>query len=404
MAFPTEEKIFSFANPNSSKNTILNPHDENGELSDHGRTSKDGQMIFDTSLIGKFSNALVTLKLNKANLELGEATLKARKAYRAYLLPEGEPIGFPEGTLLKNADSLFLVSNGQLKEFSNLIIVSALGFNPESFISVEKSDLEYNLPGENISSSKNYPDGSLFIINEKYFLLEQGQLREFISPKAFSSRYSENMAIVKEADFFKAYPHSENKIGFNPSTLVSYGESVYIVAEKDIFPIDSIETFEAMGFDWNDVLPVGADEISFYEKKKLLSLSSSHPKGTVFLNSKNKRWEIIADGKKHLLPMGSITKAWNKKPIIIYEDGSDVFSDCLFTKKTIAIRKFQCQIDIEKLKNFSGKDFEFFISGQPKIRVDEINIKFSQKVGWETLKIRLSSVLRRAKNNYVGAN
>src|SRR4030067_1119860 len=125
--FPSRTFEFDFTSPNSSANSIINPRNEIGLAISNGRIAKGKNMYFDAALAGNFSAVSVALALNARSANTESGTIEVRRSYQAFLYPEGEPIGFKEGTLLKNKENNYLISGGELRKFENLSAVSARG-------------------------------------------------------------------------------------------------------------------------------------------------------------------------------------------------------------------------------------------------------------------------------------
>ncbi len=401
--FPTRYFSFSFLNPNSKSNTIVNPRDETGNSPDRGKIMANNKFIFDATLLGNFSEAKIIFRLNKKSSEIDGEKISIRKSFQAFLYPEGSPFGFRDGALLKNLENYYLVSNGKLRKFKDKNTLSLLGFSTESFQEVSIEDLNYNAQGNNISDTSTYPSNSLFKINNDFYILSDTKLTKFISDKAYLSQYYAEQAIPKTADFLQKYPQDENQIGFADGSLIAYGESAYAVSGNESFPIDSIETFEAMGYRWEDLITVGGDEISFYTKDTLLDLAEVHPDGTIF-SSFDKKY-ITQDKEKHLLPSEKIASSWSKiNSIEVSDESISIFSECDFRKKYLFSRNYSCIASIDNLQNLLGKDYEFNVIFNSDIKVDSAEIQFKKSYTVANFKRFIANVIKNIKNSYVGQN
>ena len=291
--FPSRTFEFDFTSPNSSANSIINPRNEIGSTISSGKIARDKDVYFDAALVGSFSTVGINLTLNSKSANMGSGTIEARRSYQAFLYPESGPIGFKDGTLVKNNENYYLVSNAELRKFENLSAVNMLGFPQSAFVEARADELDYNAPGQNIKNTSTYPDSSLFKVNEDYYILTAQKLKKFAGAEAFLAQYSPNQAISKNADFLTKYELAEDKIGFSDGTLISYGDGVYIVSSSNVFPIDNPVTFEALGYNWESVIPASADEFSLYQKGKLVNIKAAHPNGTVFSDPENGEYYII---------------------------------------------------------------------------------------------------------------
>lgn len=405
IVFPTRYFSFSFLNPNSNANTIIEPRDQNGMAPDRGKIIKDNKLIFDSTLLGVFSEAKIIFHLNKKSADINGEDVFIKKSYRAFLYSEEDPLGFRDGTLLKNLENYFIISDGKLRKFKDKTTALSLGFNMDSFKEISAEDLKYNEQGDIISDSAVYPNGSLFKINNEFYFLSDNKLTKFISEKAYFSQYSANQLIEKPADFLQKYDQNENQIGFADGSLIAYGESAYVVSGNKSFPIDSIETFEAMGYNWSDLINVGGDEIAFYVKDSLLDLSSAHPDGTIFSaieqNGSIKKY-VVKNKLKHLLPSENIAASWSKiNSIQVSSESPVIFSKCSFGKKWTFSKTYSCEAPVDTLQNLLGKDYEFSTIFGEDIKANSAEIQFKKSYTISNLKRFIANVIKNIKNNYV---
>ncbi|HLN18813.1 MAG TPA: hypothetical protein VK255_01420 [Patescibacteria group bacterium] len=287
--FPTRYFSFSFPNPNSTQNTIINPRDIEGNFADRGRMNGKDGLLFDAASPGNFSQVEINITLDKKSEIPNEINLSARKSYQAFF--------YPKGDALENQTT---------------------SINPE------------------------IPDGS----------------------------------------------------------LVSYGKSVYLISGNFIYPIDSVETFNEAGFDWNDVIPVSSDMISSYEKAKLFTLFSPHPNGTILSDEKNDLF-LIREGKKYPVSADYISKI-KRNPVRVSKESLEKKVDCQFQKNIFSMRKYSCVIPLAELKSFLGKDYEFILTSNTDPKLETIEANFETSVTLENMKMAFGDMLTNIKRNYYG--
>lgn len=401
--FPTQSFVFSFLNPDASSNTITRPRSDNGALIKNGKISANNNLSFDTSLVGNYSKAQLTFILSKKSEKPKLARLQAVRSYQAFLYPAGSPLGFKDGSLLKNSQNYYIVSTGELHKFQSFYLAASFGFSEKSFREVEQNDLQYNISGFPIIDEKKFPDASLFKIGSDFYLLKDSKLQKFLSPEAFLSQYTPEQAIEEEASFINEYQIAESLIGFSDGSLISYADAVYVISEGKNFPIDSVITFEAAGYSWEDVIPVSADEISFYKKAKLFTLRDPHPAGTIFSTIESGEFYLIRDGKKDTLPTANIALSWlRKNPILVSEFGPNFPIFCAELKRNIlTLRQYTCEIETGQLDKMVGKDYEFSASFENNVEFDGISVKFEKNITADNFRQSVSEILNRIKNNYV---
>lgn len=399
VAFPIRDFTFSFSSPTSSKNNIDDPRNDKNETRTDGKIKKGEKLLFNTSLVGNYSKVQIKLSAKKAD-KLSSAEVEVRKSHRVFFYPEGTPLGFKEGSLLKTDNNFYLISEGRKRKFSSSGLLRSLGFPLDAFEEVPESDLEYNESGEDITDREKYPDGSLFKIDNDYYLLTNQKLAKFITPNAYQTQYNPNQAISKSADFLEQYPLDENNLGFSDGTLISYGESAFVISEGAVFPIDSADTYVNKGWSWDDLIPVSGDELAFYRKEKLFNINDVHPTGTVLL-TENNQWYYIKDKEKHLLPSSLIAKSWLKRtPVAVSSLSFTTANICSLKPARSLDNTYTCSISSEEFKNLIGNDYQFYLSPSQDIKLSSANVVFEKAITWENLKLMIKELIIKISANY----
>ncbi|MFZ2188684.1 MAG: hypothetical protein WAV73_03940 [Candidatus Moraniibacteriota bacterium] len=399
--FPTQEFNFSFLMLTSNKGNALNPRTNDGTLITDGKFPAKQASYFDASLVGSFSKIKLSFTLNRQSKKPDNAHIDLRKSYRAFLYPKGNPLGFRDGTLIKNKDDFYLISDGKLRKFNNLSTITTLNFPQIAFLSVENdNELKYNPPGEEISDTKNYPADSIFKINEEYYILNsQGALEKFISSGAFLSLYAENIAIPKNVDFLSNYSLTENPVGFADGSIVTYGTSAYIVSGNKIYPIGDPEIFINQGYNWSDIITVGGDEFSLYAKEKLFTLTSVHPDGTVFFTPDSGKWYRIENLQKHELPSEKIASSWlKKKPITVSAKSLEILGGCDLKKDFFG--NYSCFLPLNDTQDSAGKYYEFTFTTKDDLKIDNLNLLYEKNMTIQNLKLALRNMILKIKARY----
>lgn len=401
--FPSQFFTFSFINPKSNDNTLINPRDSLGVFPERGRIAANKNLYFDAALTGTYSETALDFSLAKKPSASEIGFVEVRKSYQAFFYPDGGSMGFKDGALLKNKTDYYLVSNGQLRKFADASIVSALGFRAENFLAVDEEDLKYNSPGASIADKSAYPDNSLFKIAENYYMLSGGKLIPFVSEKAFLSHYPPAFAINQSDDFLGKYPVDENLLGFSSGSIVSYGISAYLIENGTILPINNPETFLAMGYDWSGIVPIDGGEFSLYEKGELTTIESAHPEGTVFSATEDGKKYLIKNGRKYFLPTESIAASWigNKGMIAVNARGLEISQRCVLQKKLLSSVRFSCAIPLASLQSVIGKDYEFKVIFSDNLEISNINATFEKNINKDNFKMTVFDLVNRIKQNYV---
>ncbi|MDD5396429.1 MAG: hypothetical protein PHW24_00015 [Candidatus Moranbacteria bacterium] len=393
--FPIIPMDFSIANPSSNKNTLVFPRlGQAGEFPKKGLLPKGSSLFFNANPTGQFSSAVVNLTFDKNGQNLEGTTVKINKSYQAFFFPTGEPVGFKDGTLLTTENgAYYIVSNGLLRKFANTDIILQLGFPKSAFMLVSQDDLKYNKPGNDVADTLSYPENSLFAIGDNYYELKNGKLLPFISTQAFLSQYPQTAAIAKNSDFFAQYPASETSLGFADGTLGSAADSVYILSEGKSYPVASANSFNVMGLNWNDIIPLDQNELSIYDKQKQFTVDDPHPNGIIFKDQKTNELFIIKDGKKLPVPNETILKTYSKqRPIIASLDDSKLEASCTLKKKLFSDNNYACQTSLENLMAAVGNDYQINVAFPNGATITNLNATFSTPFNWESMRNSLSKI------------
>ncbi|MFA7209294.1 MAG: hypothetical protein WC120_03325 [Parcubacteria group bacterium] len=398
--FDAQNFTFSFTNPDSSKNSMAVPRYQGVDSPvENGRISAGRDVYFDMAATGTFSKAVIEFPQGQDSSGPDSGSIIVKKSYQAFLYPEGDPIGFKDGSLLKNNGNYYLVSQGTLRRF-DADAVPALGYAPDAFVEIAPEELRFNPAGQLIKGDEGYPDGSLFKIDSDYYLLEDARLKKFSSEQAFLSQYGPRQALEKNADIFSKYPLSEIPIGFSDGSLISYGESVYVVSDNKILPINNPVTFLEKGFAWEDVIAASADEIALYEKTKLFTIKSVHPNGTIFANIENADHYMVKDSEKHLLPSRNIVDSWlHHSSIPVSEKSLEAASQCEIKQGFFG--SYSCEIPIASLQQLAGTNYEFIMKLDDSTKIDYLNVSFKKDISRTNLVAFLRDIYNKIKNRYV---
>jgi hypothetical protein len=399
--FPHKYFSFTFLNPSSNQNNIAEPRFLNGGYPNKGNFPTQNSLFFNTSITGDYSQANIQMILNNKSPEPISLKASVRRSYEAFLYDEKEPVGFKDGSLIRNGWNYYIISDGRLRKFTDLKTSLALGYLAENFKEVAADDLKYNPIGSDLTQTDSYPNGTLFRIEDNYYLLENQKLEKFVSDQAYLSAYDASQAIEKNEDFLKAYPAADNLAGFADGTLLSNNESVYIVSAGEILPIDNPQTFEGKGYNWEDVLTAGTDEIANYQKGKLFNLKSPHPDGTIFKTIENSRYYLIQKGEKHPLPSEIIAKSWAKKsPVLVSEKSLETRVECAFQKSFFNSNLYRCDIPLDRLVSLIGFSYEFSITPDNGIQADSLSVDYQKNITRSNFKAFLVGILNSIKINY----
>jgi hypothetical protein len=360
-------------------------------------------LAFDAIFISEINDIKVDFDFkDKASRELrGKA--EARKSYRAFLYPTGAPADFPDGSLVKWNDNFYLVSNGKLRKFSDSSALEYFGLRKENFEEVSEDELGLNKAGREIKKGDPYPDDCLIKIGDDFYKFKNEKLEKFVSAKAFLSSFDSSQSVEKNPDFIDKYPLSENIIGFGDGTLLAFGESAYAVEDEKIFPIADASVFEALGWDWDDVIWASGEEIGMYEKGKIFDLKNPHPNGTVFKTTEESKYYLIQQREKREITSESVLKKYLKNnPVTVERESENAAAACELEREfEIFGSSLFCHLPVSELQNFVSNNYQFRVSFSEAVEADNLTLTAKRLVNWNNFKFALLEIKKKILANYV---
>lgn len=335
--FPTVEVSFDFHNPKSSRNQILDPRSEDGTPRTNGKLEKNGTLIADTSPIGDFSHLSVNIHLEKRSESPDHVTATVQKNYRAFLYPLGDPV-------------------------------------------------------------TDFPTTELYRIENKLYLLRDGRLHPFVSDTAFDSRYPVDMIRGATAEIFTRYPVAPDFIGFRVGSLISFADGVYVVtSETEIRPIGSAEIFLALGYSFEDVIPVSEEDLGIYKRGRIFLMGAPHPDGTVFEERESGQLFLIESGLRRPIAAGHYQDFLREKvhPILALETNATQVAECDAVTSLLP-RRLGCDLDLGSLSGSIGSDYEIRITeSNTNIDIADVSLAFGTRLDITNAEVIVAKVKQR---------
>ena len=289
-----------------------------------------------------------------------------------------------------------------MRKFSSRKIFESLGYLENNFQEATNEEIGSMEKGEEIIETQNYPDNSLFLINDTYYEFFNNTLRPFASEKTFLSHCEKNQAIIKDEEILGKYPvDQDNPIGFANGTLLSFDIGVFLVEDGKVIPFNNPETFLALGYNWDDIIPANEEEIGLYQRDKVFSISRPHPSGTVFFDQDNGQYYLISGKNKQEIQGENIKRIYLKrKPILANGKSLDFNFSCALEKKLWPFNSYGCQLPVVDLAKIAGKDYQFKINPSSNLDISQVNIIFSREINWLNMRDILSDIKQRLFDAY----
>ncbi len=340
--FPTLAFSFNFRTPNSSKNSLLDPHSDKNIPATNGKIAQNDALITTASAAGEFSLANISFSLEKKSVlpNTLEATLS--RSYRSFFLPTGVPL-------------------------------------------------------------TNFPEESLYKVDDTYYALRDSILYPFVSDNAYLSRFPDALAKIENSDFLTTYPISEDWIGYRIGSLVSFADGVFlIVSETEMRPFGSPEVLLALGYRFEDVRPASEEEIGIYKRGRIILPGTEHPDGTLLLDTDTDTYYLIENGSKHPLESGDYRDFIISKqiPIVVSSKASEEKVRCTLEPGLLG-QSFSCQTPVISLHSGFGNDFQITLEkGDTDIDINTLQVSFESSKSRQNMLLILSKIKQRLLSRF----
>lgn len=337
--FPSQSFTFLFENPDTGKSTLEEPHSQDEKSLKKGRITKSDLLRTYAGTVGSFSSVHVELALERDSVKPSqEIEISLRKSYRSFFAPEGEPVS--------------------------------------------------TLPKERG-----------FLTDKAAYFFSDGKLFPFLSDRAALSWFPKEKILPASEDLFKLFPPQENPEGFRPGTLLSDAEGVYAIGgDRKAHPIGNTAIFESLGFNWNNVVPVDEEELSFHKRGKIFLFDAAQPDGTLFSDPTTGRTFVVENRAKRSIENKDVLDQLTRisKPTIVSESALENPVSCGLVKRTLSFRPtYACDIPIAALRNVPGGSFEIALSVPEAIHAAVLTATFKTEPDRENLSLFLRQVRER---------
>ncbi len=305
--FPTFVFPFDFRTPGSLRNTLTDPRASDGTPLERGKVEASESLQANAGAFGRFSKAEIRATLEKDSNVPETIPVTVRRSYRSFLSPLGEPIlGFPEGERYRVADT--------------------------------------------------------------YYELRAGTLYPFVSEAAFLSHYPLSFAQITGPELLERFSVAEQWRGYRVGSLLAFGDGVFVVtSEEEVRPIGSADIFLRLGYRFEDVLSVSAEEVGIYRRGRIILLGAAHPDGTIFLDTDSETYSLLDAGKKRALEGKEYRDFLLSKNGAVVARGRDAEESArCIASLTFTGRSLKCQTSLDILADNLGNDYEITLANTPQ--------------------------------------
>jgi len=188
----------------------------------------------------------------------------------------GQPAIFPDGSLVKAADDsrVYLIGSGMKRWISNADIFIARNFKWENINVISAADLLLYPDGQTVG----WPDGTLVKSNVSpgVYVISSGMKRAFASAEIFSGLGYQwgNIKIISQQDIDQYATGSVvASLVYPEGTLVRFddGPNIYLIfgGQKRLIP--ALETFISKGYDFKLVVVASAKDKNIYPYGQIIT-------------------------------------------------------------------------------------------------------------------------------------
>lgn len=207
------------------------------------QNGKKRPILSRAALVSRFDPTRILL-VSEADLELYE---------------EGAPIQFQNYSLIRSTDTgrVFLLDGDERRYIESPEVFRKIGFNPEEMIEATESELAPYSFGPNITARSIYPTGVLLQSKETGGIsyVENGVKQSIWSREILQNRFKTRTPVVVEQASIDEY-EAGDPIQFAEGTLITSPgmRGVYVISNGTRRGIASQETFDALGFKWENII------------------------------------------------------------------------------------------------------------------------------------------------------
>lgn len=202
-----------------------------------------------------------------------------------------------------------------------------------------------------------------------------------------------------------SYPLSDTPAIFPPAApkryLLSFNDAVFIVVGDKLMPFADPFTFDSFGLSWDDVQPASEDEIGQYERGVFFNVNQPHPDGTIFHESGTDNYYLIEDGWRKKIQSADVSKFVSlRTPIEVKPENSTFMENCVFKKSSFFKKQYSCKVSNENFNLLPGNDYKISIASDDPVKINTLEIVFSENVNSRNLILSLSKIRNRFYSHY----
>lgn len=184
--------------------------------------------------------------------------------------------------------------------------------------------------------------------------------------------------------------------GFRSGTLIASADSVFVTEDLTMRPFQDTLSFDAMGYDFDNVISTTATQRAPYVKARRLDIGGVHPSGTLFYAADTDNTYVTDQSLLYKIPNDLATRRY---AITAAEASRATVATCTLQRSLLSPRTYHCRMALDTIADFPGNTFRFTI-GAPSVAVDRAKITLTTAISMDALRYRFRMIKNDLTNAY----
>jgi len=183
----------------------------------------------------------------------------------------GKQLELRDGSLVSDANSVYVVDGGKLRPIKNGELFVDLGFRWENVRRIPDDVLDDHPQGDIIDTSDYVPNGAV-VYSEKstgVFLIDNDKKRPFYNPDIFLNRYNWQDTVKISDETLSEFEKGDPVLPRSGSLLAD-DTRVYVIDGKTKRPVSSAKVFLERGYEWMNVRTVTSNTLNLLETGNII--------------------------------------------------------------------------------------------------------------------------------------
>ncbi|HBF67464.1 MAG TPA: hypothetical protein DDW36_03510 [Candidatus Magasanikbacteria bacterium] len=158
--------------------------------------------------------------------------------------------------------------------------------------------------------TRRYPNGTVLqaVNDTTVWLIREGKKHLFETQSSFLSRYDTEEIIKVNPDELENYELGASILFPNYSLLRLPNGLIYLLLDETKRPLASQDVLRKLGYNPDEIIDVGKDDVRVYETGKFITIQDSYPTGAVLKNRDNSTLYYAFQGTRRVIANELIAK------------------------------------------------------------------------------------------------